>query len=375
MGRSFPPETMYQVDHSVTSAGKNFSMTKRRVSWKYGTANHDAINSGAVGVDCRGSEHEIILVWSIVSGKRYILHDSEKVNLSNGKRGETKFQHILHHGPHVFTIFASAAAPIIAKPGFRQFELLIDGQSFLDLPHIYQLGGEIPIAKTAKRTLQEQPCQINTTSQNRTIWSAPEDLISSPLPYPHQSHQKHMVVPTTLQTQEEYLVNHLPCQDSIMESILNHYDADLDRIKKMPKPKAHSSSILGERRQSFSAVSIPIESSQDTIYSQVESPRDVTGLDAAFQNLVNLEDIHQPASRGFKLSMNSGGKENDTASPLQDKQLSLKELKEGVSQNQSPTKQVMNSYHANKSTPNGQLVIYGDFQTPYMNCFPHPPLL
>lgn len=43
-------------------------------------------------------------------------------------------------GNHVFKVVCHAAAPMTANPGFRQYDLFIDGQSFFTMPKVYELG-------------------------------------------------------------------------------------------------------------------------------------------------------------------------------------------------------------------------------------------
>jgi hypothetical protein len=43
-------------------------------------------------------------------------------------------------GNHVMKVVCHAAAPMTANPGFRQYDLFIDGQSFFTMPKVYELG-------------------------------------------------------------------------------------------------------------------------------------------------------------------------------------------------------------------------------------------
>ena len=50
-------------------------------------------------------------------------------------------------GNHVIKVLCHAAPPLQATPGFRQYDLLIDGQSFFTMPKVFQLGvrgGSVP---------------------------------------------------------------------------------------------------------------------------------------------------------------------------------------------------------------------------------------
>ena len=43
-------------------------------------------------------------------------------------------------GNHVMKVVCHAAAPMSATPGFRQYDMFIDGQSFFTMPKVYELG-------------------------------------------------------------------------------------------------------------------------------------------------------------------------------------------------------------------------------------------
>ena len=61
-----------------------------------------------------------------------------------GKRAEGRFQHSwTGFNNRVFTIVAFASPPLKARPGFRQFQLLIDGLKFTSFPKIYELSNEL----------------------------------------------------------------------------------------------------------------------------------------------------------------------------------------------------------------------------------------
>ena len=51
--KAYQPQ-LYQVDYCKKKAGKQFAKSKRRVTWKFGFANEEAIKNGANGVECRG---------------------------------------------------------------------------------------------------------------------------------------------------------------------------------------------------------------------------------------------------------------------------------------------------------------------------------
>ena len=132
---------IYQIDMTTASTGKMVAQTKRRVRWRFGFSNKEAIAAGGTGTDCRGEEHEVTLIWSLTSGKRLVLMDGKEVHFSMGKPTSGKFQTSwTMRGNHVLKIVAYAAPPVRNRPGFKQFELFLDGMSFFTFPKIYELG-------------------------------------------------------------------------------------------------------------------------------------------------------------------------------------------------------------------------------------------
>jgi hypothetical protein len=132
----------YQVDCKQEMTGKRIASTKRRVTFTFGFANKDAIAAGETGVQCRGEEFTIVLLWSLTSGKRVVLCNGKPVHQSQGKSMETKFEaQWPMTGEHIVKIIAYSMPSLVPAPGFRQYDLHIDGMSFFEMDKIYQLGG------------------------------------------------------------------------------------------------------------------------------------------------------------------------------------------------------------------------------------------
>ena len=79
------------------------------------------------------------MVWSVTSGKRQILMDGKEIHYSATRTG------VIDHswsskGNHVLKVVCHAAPPMSANPGFRQYDMTIDGQSFFNMPKVYELG-------------------------------------------------------------------------------------------------------------------------------------------------------------------------------------------------------------------------------------------
>jgi len=144
MSSGFVP---YQIDFSAIAAGKRVSSTKRKIRWRFGYANPEALVDGRNGTDCRGDEHDVTVVWSITSGKRQISMDGREVHYSTNRAGVLEFNWQTK-GNHVIKVTGHAAPPMTAQPGFRQYDLSIDGQSFFTMPKVFQLGIKGAVSNT-----------------------------------------------------------------------------------------------------------------------------------------------------------------------------------------------------------------------------------
>jgi len=147
----------YQIDCQTTKKGKRFAGTKRRICWKFGFSNRDAVDKGLSGIDCRGEEHEVVFVWSLTSGKKFVLADGHEVHWSKQSPFSDKFEctwqsQNMAGVRRELTVVAHASSSLFEKKkkndnasiavdsSFRQFDLLIDGVSFSEMPKMFQLG-------------------------------------------------------------------------------------------------------------------------------------------------------------------------------------------------------------------------------------------
>jgi len=140
---------VYQIDFHAENSGKRIATTKRRVRWRFGFPNKHALDNGETGTDCRGEEHEVTLVWSITSGKRQITCDGQEVHYTSSRAGIVDFSWPCR-GNHVIKVVAHASPPMQPTPGFHQYNLLVDGQSFFSMPKLYELGVKGPIQAEAR---------------------------------------------------------------------------------------------------------------------------------------------------------------------------------------------------------------------------------
>lgn len=167
MSSQFVP---YQIDFSAVAAGKRVSSTKRKMRWRFGYANPQALKDGRNGTDCRGDEHDVTIVWSITSGKRQIMMDGREVHYSTNRASILEYNW-QSKGNHVIKVICHAAPPMSAQPGFRQYDLSIDGQSFFTMPKVFQLGVTGAVSETMPGAYRTNYASPNTTYAKQNIQS------------------------------------------------------------------------------------------------------------------------------------------------------------------------------------------------------------
>jgi hypothetical protein len=143
-GASFIP---YQIDYAVHNTAKTLGFSKKKVTFKFGFANESSIRQGLNGPACRGSEHELIFIWSLATGKRQLLLDNKDVHYSesgqNGWTTDRAWQHsfsLRDSTGATFRIHFSSQPASKEIPNSRPFDLRIAGISYFRFNQIYQLG-------------------------------------------------------------------------------------------------------------------------------------------------------------------------------------------------------------------------------------------
>lgn len=137
-------------------------------SRRFGYPSLEALAEGRNGVDCRGEEHDVTVVWSLTSGKRQLSMDGKEITYSSSRSGVFDFSWTTR-GNHVIKVVCHAAAPLTATPGFRQYDLFIDGQSFFIMPKVYELGIKGPNARVPGHAYSNQtsPTSMGSGYQGR----------------------------------------------------------------------------------------------------------------------------------------------------------------------------------------------------------------
>uniref|UniRef100_A0A7S2RZE9 Uncharacterized protein n=1 Tax=Eucampia antarctica TaxID=49252 RepID=A0A7S2RZE9_9STRA len=148
MNKKVGSSPVYQIDFTAVASGKRIASTKRRIRWRFGFTNQDALAAGETGTACRGEEHDITVVWSITSGKRLVLADGQEVHYSNSRSNVLEFSWTMR-GNHVMKIICHASPPINVQPGFRQYDFYVDGQSFFSMPKVYRLGLNVNVTSAS----------------------------------------------------------------------------------------------------------------------------------------------------------------------------------------------------------------------------------
>ena len=173
----------YQVDFIAENKGRKGTNTKRKLVWKFGFAHPPAVfphlydanenyigdkegknstsdNTEKKGVECRGREHEIVLTWSLLTGKAHIYVDSKEIYRHAPVKDEifNPFSAQFHkgfdlpnakyNGHHRIDIRCYARTPLGAKnlvvddsgSKFQQYDLTVDGLSYFSMPAMFELG-------------------------------------------------------------------------------------------------------------------------------------------------------------------------------------------------------------------------------------------
>lgn len=191
---------IYQVDYTCINAGKTFGATKRRIRWRFGFPDVESIAEGKSGPSCRGEEHEIVLNWSLASGKQVVLADGHEVHTSC-KPYETIFEcSWTMRGNHVVRIKGHAKPAALLDPNERQFDLWIDGRSFFHFDQIFALGHKQHSSRH-RETVQEPPRPRIVTQQQQQQQPASEN-VEWPTKKSFTFHDKESTTPRTVSTME-----------------------------------------------------------------------------------------------------------------------------------------------------------------------------
>jgi hypothetical protein len=334
----------YQINFRAKRAGKTISASKRRITFQFGFSSASAISSGKNGVDCRGEEHEVVLIWSHMTGKRQLYMDGREVHMSKAGMGNTQFMHSwVIPGNHIVKITAYGTPPLGGEnANFRQFDLEVDGMSYFSFKKIYELGeGTVvrrrevapPASTMAKppETLMYSYVGMAVDDDDEdeydeaplTMRSAPariapvntglfNSLPPTPVATPASQSQfsamhSHFKPPTQVQVSTSTMSQNNSVPLAVSSSSLSHMSS-YDEFAPVAVPQAPlksfdfiSNQILGAYENNSSYSSAPYNPSHP-ISSQADDPdqeESTNAMTKSMKNLVNLDDITATQSSNY----------------------------------------------------------------------------
>eukprot|EP00980_Cylindrotheca_fusiformis_P018209 scaffold5901_cov116-Cylindrotheca_fusiformis.AAC.2 len=169
--------TVYQLECLTQNKGKRVASTKRRIRWRFGFADMNAIQAGKVGKECRGAEHEVVLVWSWTSGKQLILADGHEVHWAKSKKEKMEVTWDMVNGNHKLQVVSQKVKSKNSSEA-HPFDLLIDGRSFYDMPSVFELGSHAMEHSKSATFAVEQPLRRPRASRSSSM----PDLLDVPGP-------------------------------------------------------------------------------------------------------------------------------------------------------------------------------------------------
>jgi hypothetical protein len=120
---------IFKVKSFYKDCGKKFKTSKRILTWRFGLATPF---EGSANIE----EHEITLIWSMISGKRFVLLDGKQRHFSQGMMGMMeKFHRKWNWNGLKIEIIAHASRPIRrVDHRWVQYDMKINDTSFRFLP-------------------------------------------------------------------------------------------------------------------------------------------------------------------------------------------------------------------------------------------------
>ena len=401
---------IYQVDFSVAATGKTVSASKRRIRWRFGFVNSNALASGATGIAARGEEHDLDLVWSLSSGKRQLLIDQQEVHFST-RRNMNVDVSAPWRGDCIVKVIAFATKPLgkneYGMP-IRQYDLMINGQSFFDMPRLFELGHLVEGGHNATQVTQQiqqqyhcdtsqvhetqyAPASATIYHQSRAVVSPgcptahtletdilsepsreqPLSVSAQPNPY-HDPFAPQQTAPPTLSDISNQVMNIYGQCSNNLGPVPNH--SPFPKLRNCPEmspltaPTYDDSSNTSNKEDA-----LPINTAEGRkLNLQVETSSElskVNDFSEKVKALVNLDDINSPVEGSFRLTM------DDATSHAKSKPISkkaqiesfvgpkptLSEMKSSKAVSGGGSKQIMKQplNYGVQQPQGGALVVYG----------------
>jgi hypothetical protein len=346
----------------------------------------------------------VTLVWSITSGKRTVIEDGKEIHFSVGRRTEGKFQHSwTGYNNHVFTVIAYASMPFKPKPGFQQFEFMIDGMSFNTFPRIFELAKGVRNSRSSRshasvsRYEYRSDRETSRSSSNTDMQWAQNTVqlgtrrrvdVNSPIsvPKPTVEPKPQDLPPPTVSlidmemssstpslgatsfgdsydsfnssSQFDYNSSQPPSYETVWSSIMDAYDTNETYTSENVTAQTTETEMPDMTKLNINTDFQNTDPKERQ--TKLESPREVSDFDGVLQNLVNLDDISSSVLKGYTVQdsqMNQ--KANSTRS--------LSELKniQNSRPSSGPTKEIMKTHQAYAAANPDAMVVYGQPQQSY----------
>jgi len=177
------PPIAYQVDYVAVNCGKIVRASKKKIRFKFGYSDKEALAAGKTGQACRASEHEVIVIWSLSSGKQAIAFDGKEVFFDVCGASQTKLTYAWEDSRGRIFEVKIHAAPMSTKmnpnPDWKQYDLLVDGVSYFHMPKIFELGAFAKVNRNegprfSQHTTFSQPPSFSQAPTMESILQAEE---------------------------------------------------------------------------------------------------------------------------------------------------------------------------------------------------------
>lgn len=135
----------------------------------FGFTNLQAAQEGKRGVDCRGEEHEVVLVWSVKSGKTRLFWN--KANITHLFRGDARHteQVDLQWKSRSGEVFEILAYESTTRTAPHQYDLLVDGVSIFALSHLSDLDPTKIALETMRKNNQNSSRTVSAENRSESI--------------------------------------------------------------------------------------------------------------------------------------------------------------------------------------------------------------
>jgi len=201
-----PTAQCYQVNFNSVAVGKVVAMSKRRIRWRFGFPNQESLDAGKSGIDCRGEEHDVNLVWSVTSGKKMLMSNGQQLYSGTNKARIFEYSWNNKNGSQL-RIVVHSTLPMSNTQGVRQYDLFINGKSFFTMPKVYEIG----LKGSASAADARIPGVISDSQRGLLEQSSP-----SRTPMDYSGSGRAMVAPASAQEEEHDLKKAI--EESLRES-------------------------------------------------------------------------------------------------------------------------------------------------------------